>query len=120
MKKDNRLRKKEDFLLVPPRIPGTISRENRRLDSLARLLEGKSTCAAVCFIRGEFLIATNSIKHNRITNMREDSKQLSLITDIMGYFSTLANHPEGINEQKIQKIRKKLFKKICKQYVNGQ
>ena len=39
-----------------------VSQKNRRLDSLARLLEGESTCVAVCFIDNTVFITCNELK----------------------------------------------------------
>ena len=59
----------------------------RRMDSLARLIEGSSECAAVCFDGEKLLIASNTL----YDNSRENSA-IKLIEEIMSFFADIAVH----------------------------
>jgi len=78
----------------------------RRLDSLARLLEGVSTCAAVSFFRGRFYIATNEIQKQK--KKKHAEKEKATIEKAMQYFSSIATYGE-----KDMLEREKVFRGLC-------
>lgn len=86
------------------------NRWKRRLDSIARLLEGSSTCAAITLIDNIFFIATNKA-FPRGENT-EDQGYL-LIKMVMYYFQSI------VNEQDNKDSYQAIFKIICKQAMAG-
>jgi|GEM_PF-5888778 len=87
------------------------AQEDRRLDSLARLLQMTSQgCAAACLIDQTIVIADNEIHRGTRTHAK-----LQLIQTVMEYFSDLANE----REEKKQS-REEVFKKICVARLKGE
>ncbi len=76
----------------------------RRLDSLARLLEGGSSCASVVIVDGHFRIATNALYKS--SGIRSFNYQL--IQEIMRYFKIIASGTIISSD-----IRQEIFEKIC-------
>ena len=74
----------------------------RRLDSLAKILECSSTCVAVACIDDQFVIAANEF--NRST---QQSEHVKLITEIMIHFKEIVNTGNSNVD------RNKLIQKIC-------
>lgn len=71
----------------------------RRLDTLARLLQGRSECVAVSLINGKFFITANgSGKHNI----------WSLIVDVMNYLTSVVTQKAILEED-----RKQILLRIC-------
>lgn len=61
------------------------TREQRKLDSFARLLERNFTCAAVCSFDGKFFIVTN--KHTSGSHAPANDKILKVVESVKkGYF----------------------------------
>ena len=60
----------------------------RRLDSIARLIEGSSICAAICIEDGKFLIATNLESSER--------EGIRLFVKLMSFFKDLYNQMENV------------------------
>jgi|GEM_PF-5861386 len=67
----------EAKIMSIPHTEQTHSAPHRRLDSLARLFEGKEVCAAVCFDGETILVATNrdSTETNRDSTENESLAQ---------------------------------------------
>ena len=82
----------------------------RRLDSIARLIEGSSICAAICIEDGKFLIATNldSIESSEREGIR-------LIVKLMSFFKDLVQSNGKCDQSDVQQI----FKVICKEAMVG-
>lgn len=89
-------------------------REDRRLDTLARLLEGEGPCTAVSIYNGELIIAANKV-HAKSRN----SELSSMISESLKYFASVTADP-GISDPAIlagdEEMPKKAFeilKDIC-------
>ncbi|WP_039459467.1 hypothetical protein [Candidatus Jidaibacter acanthamoebae] len=78
----------------------------RRLDSLARLLQLNSECSAVCFDGEKILIASNEFFIGS-----KDSNFKKQLNNIMYYLSEVANGRID------QEVRNKIFKEICIKYI---
>jgi hypothetical protein len=86
------------------------SKGQRRLDSLARVLEGRDECAAVCIDKyGKLIVASNSIDETSTTT----HKTYSTIDRTLKYFQKVAR------DEKIYKSRKTLLSDICMEAVKG-
>jgi hypothetical protein len=86
------------------------SRWKRRLDSIARLIENNSTCAAIAIEGNSFLIATNK-EFPRGENTQDQG--YLLIDAVMSYFKAVS---AGIdNKEQFQAI----FKQICDCAMSG-
>ena len=74
--------------------PTPASREDRKLDTLARLLEGKSECTAVCIYNGQILVSANELN--------DASRSRNEITDhirrVYGYFKDLCKNGTSDDE----------------------
>lgn len=87
----------------------------RRLDSIARLLEGSSICAAVALENNSFLIATNT---NFIPN--SEAQGYVLINTVMSFFKEVANSSDEIYQNNAFKMQfKETFRKICRESMSG-
>lgn len=60
--------------------------EFRRLDSLAKLIEGESSCAAVCLVNNQILATTNKIHAPAKKDSLPHSQHVVLIQDTLSYF----------------------------------
>jgi len=78
----------------------------RRLDSLARLLSGKSECVAVLVIDQKLYIAANEFK----SNTTERHETLRLIKEVTAYFKDCATQ-ESIPAARHREV----FIHICQQ-----
>ncbi|MCE3237052.1 MAG: hypothetical protein K0R24_33 [Gammaproteobacteria bacterium] len=69
-----------------------VSRENRRLDGLARLLEGNNICTAVCIVNDEILVTTNVLKayQEPRTISFNNNASVELMENILTYFLKIA------------------------------
>ena len=92
-----------------------ITRKDRRLDSLARLLKGSSACAAVCFDGERFLIASNILTPKPSS---VDTINYKLIFNVMAYFAGIAKN--GLSELPKSDERLKLFHNVCNLYVQSE
>jgi nucleoside diphosphate kinase len=84
-------------------------RWKRRLDSIARLIENASTCAAIAIHNNSFLIATNK---NFPKNT--DDQGYKLIDAVMSFFRRIANG-EKYSDQEYKEV----FKTICEGAMSG-
>ncbi|MCE3238613.1 MAG: hypothetical protein K0R24_1594, partial [Gammaproteobacteria bacterium] len=67
------------------------SRNNRRIDSLARLLEGDSMCVAVALVNNEILVTTNELKeYKKIEEAFVDNARAMFMEDILSHFLKIA------------------------------
>ncbi len=64
-----------------------IEKSERRLDTLAEILECDSMCVAVACINSEFVIAVNEFH----PGIRKTEGHYSLIVEIMDYFKSIAS-----------------------------
>lgn len=64
----------------------TTQPENRRLDSLARLLEGDNTCVAVCLIGNEIFVTSNKLKDYKGYGVPFDNDGAKFMMRILSYF----------------------------------
>lgn len=85
------------------------SRWKRRLDSIARLIENASTCAAIAIIDDSFLIATNK---NFIPNSNDQG--FTLIDQVMSFLSKIA-HGEPYSDDEFKAV----FTAICSGAMSG-
>jgi hypothetical protein len=85
------------------------NRWKRRLDSIARLIENASTCAAIAIHDDSFLIATNK---DFVTNSKD--KGLILIDDVMLFLQKIANGHQYTSEE-----FKTVFTTICVNAMSG-
>ena len=77
----------------------------RRLDSLAKILECSSMCTSIACVDNKFFISSNEFNKNS----SENSDYFKLIVDIMNYFKAIANSGKhNIN------TRDQLMHRICK------
>lgn len=96
--------------------------EQRRLDQLAWLLEGNTTCAAIAEINGKFYISTNKFFSNTQLHRNE---QLDNVNAIINYFWQFANSQiSGTSGKKnkenvMTRGRNEIVKSICKQRVSA-
>lgn len=88
------------------------NRWKRRLDSIARLIENGSTCAAIMLENDSFLIATNK---NFIQNS-EDQGAL-LIDQVMSFFKKI--HEKGDSDIDSYSGFKEAFRSICRGAMSG-
>lgn len=90
----------------------SVTKGERRLDSLARLLEVDGECAAVCFDGKRILISSNKLSSETKSEERNHIKRS--IIEIMSYFAGVAHNRID------QKDRLRIFKNICVLYVTNQ
>ena len=76
----------------------------RRLDSLAKILECSSICVAVCCVNKHFFISANELAQGSA----EHSKQFVIMSKIMNYFKDLANTKDVKSHD-----REQLIQDIC-------
>lgn len=92
----------------------------RRLDSLARLLEGNSLCAAAYFDGKKILITSNKLG----ATSREDNETKRLINEILDYYLQLVTKAKHRDIAQLRKTlndeRIKLFQNICIKNICGQ
>jgi hypothetical protein len=86
----------------------TLSIQQRRMDQLAYLLEGSTTCSAACNIGNTFLIASNAL----FKRTREDNQSLKHICTIMEYFKAVAKDAKLNSE-----ARCSLMESICRMQI---
>lgn len=84
------------------------SKSERRLDALARLLQGGSKCVAIAFINGKFQIAANELTINS-----HENEITCLIETVMAYFTRVAKREPITDEQ-----RKEVLIQICSRKIN--
>lgn len=87
-----------------------LSIDQKRLDTLAKILECSSMCVAVTQLDGKFLIAANEFNKN--TKEPDGNQQLNLITEIMNFFKNIADKPTTSSDE-ITRNRDLLMQKIC-------
>ena len=87
---------------------GELAPFERRLDSLAKLLSGKSQCAAISVINKKFYITANEFHQNQ----KKNTQHQILISVIVTYFKDLSKEKNYIGPEENDKI---IFKKICLQ-----
>ena len=75
------------------------AKEERRLDSLARLLEGGSACAAVCYVNDEILVTNNKIKTPSSERMF-GSADAQLMNRVLQHFVGYADSFQKAKEDK--------------------
>jgi hypothetical protein len=91
------------------------NRWKRRLDSIARLIEGNSICAAIALENNSFLIATNT---NFVTN--SEAQGYVLINTVMSFFKEIANISDEMYQSDAFKMPfKETFRKICRESMSG-
>lgn len=100
-----------------------VPKKHRRLDSLARLIEGKGICAAVYFNGEKLLITSNALQSTSRSPEKNNIKKL--INEVLGYYRlNLAIGAELCDitqlREKFSEQRIELFKEICVKYVHGQ
>ena len=91
-------------------IKDELSIDQKRLDTLAKILECSSMCVAVTQVDGKFLIAANEFNKN--TKEPDSNQQLNLIIEIMNFFKNIANKLTTSSD-KITQNRDLLMQKIC-------
>lgn len=89
--------KKQDKIPVQPHAidPKPLPPHHRRLDSLARLIEGENICTAACRIGNEILITSN--KAHALKNKFPDHKDVKYIQKILSHFKTAQSKESDIN-----------------------
>ena len=117
--KNNVVREEEATLIEGEMIyTNELKINERRLDSLARLLEGGSkSCTAITFINNKILIADNSIHGNTIIEEGKESIKIRLIKEVMYYYSQVARGKEGAA---LKEARENIFRLICTIRVKGE
>ena len=125
-----------------------LSPAERRLDSLALLLEGNGTCAAACFDGSQILVSSNNAYITKIKNKPSNTNTEKFISIVMKYFQLVAlqgksrsssiNMAQEIKERELAvqqhikeldsdivfsekhtDIRKAVFEQICILYLHG-
>lgn len=89
------------------------TKEERRLDSLARLLEGESTCVAVCYIDNEILVTSNKLK-TPATGKFSTSTDALLMQEILQYFINRTSSQSKVHDVKEDYS---LLIRVCKQRI---
>lgn len=87
-----------------------LDQPNRRLQALARLLQGSSECVSIALFNDKCLIAANNL-----TQSSRDNKTTQLIKQVMTYFANYAD-----DEHMIRKNRRlALLQQICSERIKG-
>ena len=87
-----------------------LSIDQKRLDTLAKILECSSMCVAVTQLDGKFLITANEFNKN--TKEPDGNQQLNLIIEIMNFFKNIADKSTTSSDE-ITQNRDLLMQKIC-------
>ncbi|MCE3255628.1 MAG: hypothetical protein K0R25_1122 [Rickettsiaceae bacterium] len=101
--------------------------DNAILDNLARLLEGASSCSAVCFINNKFVFTNNELDKNTGNSGAEGYVMIEELANYLGLDTEKYTGLELLlQEEKDEMVaareitRKEIFKKICLQKLAGQ
>ena len=89
-------------------------RWKRRLDSIARLIEANSVCAAIAIKDGSFLIATNYD-----LTAESDTEGLRLIETVMNFFKKVSESGVINDSEGYKKAFYETFKAICLGAMGG-
>lgn len=89
----------------------------RRLDQLAWLIEGPSTCAAVSCVKDKFYIAANELYIG--TQGRDKNQNLAHICTVMEYFRDVANADPSMEEGEKRIRRDKLIQSIVEYRIDA-